>query len=99
MPDEIPSVTNWLDIVDKMDALHPRIVIPNHGEVRDGTLIAGMREVLRALQFRTRDLKAEGKTEEQAGQILTAEFDVKYPEWKGLGAIPAIVRRFYEESQ
>jgi glyoxylase-like metal-dependent hydrolase (beta-lactamase superfamily II) len=99
MPDEISSVTNWLDILDKMDALHPKIVIPNHGDVRDGTLIAGMRLVLRDLQFRARDLKAEGKTEEQAGQILTAEFDVKYPQWKGLGAIPAIVRRFYEESQ
>jgi len=99
MPDEIPSVTNWLDILDKMDALRPKIVIPNHGDVRDGTLIAGMRLVLRDLQMRTRDLKAEGKTDEQAGQILTAEFDVKYPEWKGLGAIPAIVRRFYAESQ
>jgi hypothetical protein len=55
--------------------------------------------VLRALQMRTRDLKAQGKTEEQAGQILTAEFDVKYPAWKGLGAIPAIVRRLYEEVQ
>jgi glyoxylase-like metal-dependent hydrolase (beta-lactamase superfamily II) len=99
MPDEISSVTNWLDILDKMDALRPKIVIPNHGDVRDGKLIAGTRLVLRDLQFRARDLKAEGKTEEQAGQILTAEFDVKYPEWKGLGAIPAIVRRFYEEVQ
>ena len=99
MPDDIPSVTNWLDILDRMDALHPRIVIPNHGEVRDGNLIVGMRLVLRALQLRARDLKAEGKTEEQAGQIATAEFDVKYPEWKGLGAIPAIVRRLYEESK
>jgi glyoxylase-like metal-dependent hydrolase (beta-lactamase superfamily II) len=99
MPDETPSVTNWLNILDKMEALHPRIVIPNHGDDHDASLISGEREVLRALQMRTRDLKAQGKTEEQAGQILTAEFDVKYPAWKGLGAIPAIVRRLYEEVQ
>jgi glyoxylase-like metal-dependent hydrolase (beta-lactamase superfamily II) len=99
MPDEIPSVTNWMNILDKMEALHPRIVIPNHGDDHDASMISGEREVLRALQMRTRELKAQGKTEEQVGQILTAEFDVKYPAWKGLGAIPAIARRFYEEVQ
>jgi glyoxylase-like metal-dependent hydrolase (beta-lactamase superfamily II) len=99
MPDDIPSVTNWLDILDRMDALHPKIVLPNHGEIRDGKLISNTRIVLRDLQMRARELKAQGQTEEQAGQTLTAEFDVKYPDFKGLGAIPAIVRRFYEEPQ
>ncbi len=99
MPDNTPSVTNWLDILDKLEALHPRIVMPNHGEVRDPSLIASQREVLRDLQRRTRELKAQGKTAEEAGQTLTAEFDVKYPDWKGVGGIPAIVRRFYAEPQ
>jgi glyoxylase-like metal-dependent hydrolase (beta-lactamase superfamily II) len=99
MPDYTPSVKNWLDIIDRLDALHPLIVIPNHGDVRDSSLISSQREVLRDLQRRSRELKSEGKTAEQAGQTLTAEFDVKYPDWKGLAAIPAIVRRFYAESQ
>jgi glyoxylase-like metal-dependent hydrolase (beta-lactamase superfamily II) len=99
MPDHTPSVTNWLDIIDKLEALRPLIVLPNHGDVRDASLISGQREVLRDLQRRSRELKAEGKTAEQAGQTLTAEFDVKYPEWKGVSGIPAIVRRFYAESQ
>jgi glyoxylase-like metal-dependent hydrolase (beta-lactamase superfamily II) len=99
MPDNTPSVTNWLDILDKLEALHPLIVMPNHGDVRDATLISSQREVLRDLQRRTRELKAEGRTAEEAGQTLTAEFDVKYPDWKGVGGIPAIVRRFYAEPQ
>jgi len=99
MPDHTPSVTNWLDTIDKLEALHPLIVMPNHGEVRDASLISSQREVLRDLQRRSRELKAEGKTAEQAGQTLTAEFDVKYPDWKGVAGIPAIVRRFYAESQ
>jgi len=99
MPDHTPSVTNWLDVIDRLDALHPLTVIPNHGDVRDASLISSQREVLRDLQRRSRELKAEGKTAEQAGQTLTAEFDVKYPDWKGVAAIPAIVRRFYAESQ
>ena len=97
MPDQTASVRNWLDILDKLEALRPLIVLPNHGDVRDAALISGQREVLRDLERRTRELKAEGKTAEQAGQTLTAEFDVKYPEWKGVSAIPAIVRRFYAE--
>jgi glyoxylase-like metal-dependent hydrolase (beta-lactamase superfamily II) len=96
MPNSTSSVTNWFDVIDRLEALHPLIVIPNHGDVRDASLISGQREVLRDLQRRTRELKAEGRTAEQAGQTLTAEFDVKYPDWKGVTAIPAIVRRLYE---
>lgn len=97
LTDTTPGVANWLDVIDRLEALHPLIVLPNHGEVRDATLIASEREVLRDLQRRSRDLKAEGKTAEQAGQTLTAEFDAKYPDWKGVAAIPSIVRRFYAE--
>ena len=99
MPDHTRSVTHWLDIIDKLEALRPLTVLPNHGDVRDASLISGQREVLRDLQRRSRELKAEGKTAEQAGQTLTAEFDVKYPEWTGISGIPAIVRRFFAESQ
>jgi glyoxylase-like metal-dependent hydrolase (beta-lactamase superfamily II) len=99
MPDRTPSVTNWLDIIDRLEALRPQIVLPNHGDVRDASLISSQRQVLRDLQQRARELKAEGKTAEQAGQTLTAEFDVKYPDWKAVTGIPAIVRRFYAESQ
>jgi glyoxylase-like metal-dependent hydrolase (beta-lactamase superfamily II) len=97
MPDNTPSVANWLDIIDRLEALKPLIVVPNHSEIRDASLISGQREVLRDLQRRARELKAEGKTAEQAGQTLTAEFDVKYPDWKGVTNIPSIVRRLYAE--
>jgi glyoxylase-like metal-dependent hydrolase (beta-lactamase superfamily II) len=99
MPAETPSITNWLDILDRLDALHPLIVVPNHGEVRDGSLIAGEREVLRALQQRAMELRALGKSAEEAGQMLIPEFEVRYPEWKSLNNIPGIVARFYEQSQ
>ncbi len=98
MPDHTPSVTNWLDILDRLDALHPLIVLPNHGEVRDGSLIGAQREVLRDLQRRAMELKDQGNTAEEAGRTLTAEFDVKYQDWKGLANIPGIVARFYEQS-
>jgi glyoxylase-like metal-dependent hydrolase (beta-lactamase superfamily II) len=98
MPAETPSIMNWLDTIDRLDALHPLIVLPNHGEVRDGALIAGEREVLRALQQRALELRALGKNAEEAGQMLIPEFEVRYPDWKSLNNIPGIVARFYEQS-
>jgi glyoxylase-like metal-dependent hydrolase (beta-lactamase superfamily II) len=99
MPAETPSVTNWLEIIDRLDALHPLIVVPNHGDVRDGSLIVGSREVLRALQQRAIELRALGKSAEEAGQMLIPEFEARYPDWKSLNNIPGIVARLYEQSQ
>ena len=98
MPESTPSVKNWLDVLDKLEALHPLIVLPNHGDVRDAALIPSQRAVLRDLQRRSLELKAEGATAEAAGGTLTAEFDAKYHDWKNLGGIPAIVQRFYEDA-
>jgi glyoxylase-like metal-dependent hydrolase (beta-lactamase superfamily II) len=99
MPADTPNVTNWLDVIDRLDALHPLIVLPNHGDVRDGSLIAAQREVLRTLQQRTSELKALGHSAEEAGALLIPEFEARYPEWKSLNNIPGIVARFYEQSQ
>jgi len=99
MPADTPSITNWLDVIDRLDALHPLIVLPNHGDVRDGTLISGQREVLRELQRRALELKAHGNSAEQAGQLLIPEFEAKYPDWKSLNNIPGVVARFYEQLQ
>ena len=98
MPADTPSLTNWLDAIDRLDALHPLIVLPNHGDVRDGSLIAGQREVLRALQQRAMELKALGHSAEEAGQLLIPEFEARYPDWKSLNNIPGVVARCYEQS-
>lgn len=95
MPAHTADVNNWLDVLDKLEALHPLIVLPNHGDVRDATIIPNERLMLRDLQRRALELKSEGVTAEQAAQTLVAEFDVKYPDWKNPGNIAGIVRRFY----
>lgn len=97
MGNNTASVANWLDTIDRLEVLHPLIVLPNHGEVRDAQLISGQREVLRDLQRRSRELKSEGRTSEQAGQTLLPEFEARYPDWKSVTSIPAIVKRFYGE--
>ncbi len=98
IPDHNPGLTNYFNALDRMEALHPLIVMPHHGPMRDGTLIAGERLVLRDLEKRSLELKAQGKTADEAGKILVAEFAVKYPDWgAGPDNIPPAVKSFYTE--
>lgn len=99
MPPTIASVTNWLSGLDKVEALHPRIIVPNHGDIRDFSMIAAERDLLRQLQKRALELKAQGVPVKDAGATLLAEFKTKYSDWTDLEAVPNIVLRMFSEAQ
>jgi len=99
MPDEDASAKNWIAILDQLDPLKPKFIVPDHGTLGDGSLIAQERAFLVELQARALDLKKEGKSADDAGQLLMAEFKTKYPDWGSITAIPNAVKRVYAESQ
>lgn len=99
MPDSDSSPKGWLAILDKLAPLHPRFIVPDHGRLGDGSLIGQEHAFLSDLQGRALALKRQGKSVEDAGRQLTAEFKAKYPDWPNTGAIPNVVRRVYEESR
>ncbi len=99
MPNSDANVKNWLAILDKLEPLHPRFVVPDHGALGDGSLIAKEKAFLLALQTRALELKEQGTPVEQAAQTLTAEFKTKYPDWENMNPVGNVVRRVYEESQ
>jgi glyoxylase-like metal-dependent hydrolase (beta-lactamase superfamily II) len=96
-PDADASGKNWLSILDQLDEMHPRIIVPGHGEVGDASLINVERTYLKAVQSRTAELKAQGKSAEEAAKILSAEFRAKYPNWDNPGWVGDAVKRFYAE--
>lgn len=96
-PDPDASGKNWLSILDQLDELHARVVVPGHGEVGDASLIGIERTYLKAVQSRTAELKAQGKSADEAEKILTAEFRAKYPTWENPGWVGDAVKRFYAE--
>lgn len=96
-PDADASGKNWLSILDQIDELHARTIVPGHGEVGDASLISIERTYLKAVQSRTAELKAQGKTADEAEKILTAEFRAKYPTWENPGWVGDAVKRFYAE--
>jgi glyoxylase-like metal-dependent hydrolase (beta-lactamase superfamily II) len=99
MPNEDATPKGWLALLDKIEPLKPRLVIPDHGDLGDGSLVGKERAFLKDLQTRAIELKRQGKTADEAGSIITAEFKAKYPDWTNLGPIPNAVRRVYAESQ
>jgi glyoxylase-like metal-dependent hydrolase (beta-lactamase superfamily II) len=98
LPDADSNGKHWIAILDRLAALRPRTIVPGHGEVDTLGIIAREREILQALQSRTRKLKSEGASAEDAAKILSQEFRARYPRYEGPGLLPNGVRKFYAEA-
>jgi hypothetical protein len=70
-----------LTSLDQLDALKPRTVVGAHYPITDSSVISEYRDLLNALQARVAELKREGKSSDETGETLRAEFRVKYPNW------------------
>src|SRR5579864_4485156 len=99
MPNEDASVKGWLSVLDQLAPLKPRYVVPDHGELGDGSLIGKERAFLVDVQRRALELKRQGTPVEEAGKLLQTELKAKYPDWENMNPVPNIVRRIYEEAR
>jgi glyoxylase-like metal-dependent hydrolase (beta-lactamase superfamily II) len=92
------SMRAWLEAFDTFEAMGPRVVVPAHGAVGDGGLIAANRAVMEAIRTRAEELKAEGRTVEEAVTTIETELRARYPDWARANGIAAAVRSAYAES-
>ncbi len=99
MPNEDASVKGWLALLDKIEPLHARYLVPDHGALGDGSLVAQQRAFLADLQSRVGVLKKEGKPIEEATTRITEEFRAKYPGWETMTALGNVVKRAWAEAQ
>jgi glyoxylase-like metal-dependent hydrolase (beta-lactamase superfamily II) len=88
----------WLAILDKIAPLKPRYVIPDHGALGDGSLIAKQRAFIVDLQSRAVALKRQGVSADDAAKQLTAEFKAKYPDWASMELVASFVQSVYAEN-
>lgn len=98
MPDGEASMKGWLAALDKLETMKPRLIVPDHGELGDSSLIAKQRATLMELQARALELKRQGKSVEEAGKLLAVELHAKYADWGNVNRIPDAVKRVYEEA-
>jgi len=98
-PNADASPKGWLAVLEKIAPLQPRYIVPDHGALGDGSLIAKERAFVIELRDRSLELKREGKSADEAAATVTAEFKKKYPDWQTMGPIANVVKRVYAEYQ
>jgi glyoxylase-like metal-dependent hydrolase (beta-lactamase superfamily II) len=97
LPDADSSSTNWLTILDQLEALQPRIIVPSHGDLGDQSLIPLNRDFLLALRARVRECKQEHMSTWRATRLLRSEFGQRYSDWSHSDFLPSAVERIYAE--
>ena len=96
---DVSSVTAWLKAFDTFDALKPSTVVPSHGAVGPGTLIAANRAVMTAIRTRATALKALGKSIEETVATIQSEMTATHPAWPRANGVAAAARSGYNEAK
>src|SRR6185436_11127570 len=91
----VSSMKAWLAAFDTFEALHPTTIVPSHGAAGTGALIAINRGVMREVQARARELKAQGRSADEAATTVQAEFQTRYPQWPRFNGLAAAARAVY----
>jgi glyoxylase-like metal-dependent hydrolase (beta-lactamase superfamily II) len=98
LPDDNASMRGWVDILSQLRPMKFKYIVPDHGALGDGSLIEADFQFFSQLQKRALELKKQGKSADEVGQTLLAEFKAKFPDWPNLSAIPNVVKHVYSEN-
>ena len=88
---------SWLGVLDKLTPMHPRYIVPDHGELGEESLIWKERDFLSEVGRRTIQLKRQGLSVEAAGKQITAELKKMYPDYSGLNSVANLVKLVYAD--
>lgn len=94
----VSSMKAWLAAFDTLDALKPQTIVPAHGEVGPGSIIATNRSIMQGVQARARALKAEGRSADDTATTVQAEFQARHPGWPRANGLAAAARSAYAEA-
>ncbi len=92
------SVKAWLAAFDRFEALKPATIVPAHGEFGPGTLIATNRTVMQRIEARTRELKRQGRSAEEAATTVRTELTAQHPAWARANGIAGASRAAWREA-
>jgi len=98
------SFASWLKVLDKLQPLQPKIVVPTHSKVGDASLITAEAAFIRDMQTRAATLKRSGVSAADAATRLTEVFKTSYPEWvantdwPNVNSMTGFVTRLYTEA-
>jgi glyoxylase-like metal-dependent hydrolase (beta-lactamase superfamily II) len=92
------SMRAWLAAFDAFDAMRPGILVPSHGAVGTGSLVAANRAVMQEIDRRTRELKAQRHTAEDTASAVSQAMQAAHPAWPRANGIAAAARAAFQEA-
>jgi cyclase len=93
------SMAAWLKAFDTFEAMHPSTIVPSHGAVGTGALIASNRGLMQGIATRAAALKGQGKTADETAAAIQAELTAAHPGWPRANGIAAAARAAYREAR
>ena len=91
------TVKSWQAVVERIQSLPVKIVLPDHSAAGDASLVAQELMFLTDLETFTGDAKRGGKSADDAAASVSDSMKKTYPDWSGLGNLPNLVKRVYGE--
>jgi len=91
------SIKAWLAAFDAFSAFQPRTIVPAHGAVGPGALIAANRAWVQQVRDKAVAAKAQGKSIDETASAVQAEFQAQHPEWPRVNGVAALARSAYED--
>lgn len=92
------SMKAWLAAFDRLDALGARLVVPSHGATGDATVIGANRTFMKEIDARVRELKASGRTADEAAATVQRELQAQHPQWPRANGVAAAARSAHAEA-
>jgi glyoxylase-like metal-dependent hydrolase (beta-lactamase superfamily II) len=94
-PDPDADGVLWLEMLDRLDALEPDIVIPGHGATGDLALVDDLRTYLVAVRDRVAELRSGGQAPDAIEATVDEEMRNRYADWDNQMWIPSAVQSFH----
>jgi glyoxylase-like metal-dependent hydrolase (beta-lactamase superfamily II) len=94
-PDDDAIGPRWLDALDRLEALQPKVVVGGHGEVGDVGLIDALRDYLVTVRDRVAELHADGVALTAIEERLEPELAERQAGWDNQMWIKSAIDSFH----
>lgn len=94
----VSSARAWMAAFDTFEGMKPKTVVPSHGATGPGSIIEANRAIVRTVQTRARELKAQGRSADEAAASIQQELQAAHPGWPRANGLQALARSAYAEA-
>ena len=92
--DQDSDGARWIDVLSQMIALRPAVVVPGHGEVTDGRLLADVRDMLTWMRAEVARAVAKAIPPDKMASQIEAAARQRYPGWDNAQYLGYDIRSF-----